>query len=370
MNPSRSMTASSPPRLRAAVAPRQARGGQAAQPADAGLALRHRHPREDGHAGLELEPAARGQRGVVGERLVGRRRRAGGGAGGAHAPLPLGRPGQPRLARGEGRGRHALEQPAGRGGGGGAVRIPVAGLEHHHVAGGHQRQAEAARSGDALGQERTARRPAHAQPQSARARVPGAGGGGGGGRHAGGEERGGEGRRLDHHVQPGVRGAERARQVEVGVEVPGGEHRAQVGVAAAVERQQQRAGPRVRGRGHLGAEQRDQPGRAGRLVEGDRQVEVVAVGERQRAVAQRGRPLDQCRGRGRAPEQRAVRAHPQGDEGHVRLPRDTRRPYFVSEGVRSTKPCSSSGTWPLRRSARPETSTPWPNASRTPSKAR
>ena len=116
------------------------------------------------------------------------------------------------------------------------------------------------------------------------------------------------------------------REVEVGLEVPGGEDAAQVGVAAAVDRDEQGRGAGVGGwrrvprrleRRDLGAQQGGEAFGPRRAVEADGEVEVVAVGERERRVAEFERALDQRLGRGGAEEERAVRAHPQRDKaGH------------------------------------------------------
>jgi len=69
-----------------------------------------------------------------------------------------------------------------------------------------------------------------------------------------------------------------------------GEKLAHVGVAAAIEREQQHL---VRPAGDRAAEQRHESLGARALVEADRQVEVVAIGERQGAVVELERPLHQ-----------------------------------------------------------------------------
>jgi len=282
--------------------------------------------------------AAGGERGVVGERLVGRLGHAGGGTGRAHASRPLAGAREPGFARGESGGRHALEQFARGGGHGDAVHVPVVRLEHHDVAGRDQRQAQPPRRRDALAQGAPVRGaafggdPAHAQPQPARARAvtrrPGVHAGGS--RYAGRQQRRGEPWRLDHDVQSGVPLRECSHEVEAGVELPRREHGAEVGVAAPVERDEQRTRAPSRGSGlcrahgrgrcgaqrHLGAEQRLESLGARGAVERQGEVEVVAIREGHGIVAQRQRPLDQCPRRRGAVEQRAVRADPQRDERH------------------------------------------------------
>jgi hypothetical protein len=101
--------------------------------------------------------AAGGERSVVGERFVGRLGHAGGGTGRAHAACPLVGAREPGLARGEGGGRHALEQFAGGCGHRDAMHVPVARLEHHDVAGRDQRHAQPSRGRDAFAQGARAR---------------------------------------------------------------------------------------------------------------------------------------------------------------------------------------------------------------------
>ena len=308
--------------------------------------------------------AAGGERGVVGERFFGRFVHAGCVTGRTHAPRPLVGAREPGLARGEGGGRHALEQFASGRGHGDAVHVPIARFEHHDIAGRDQRQTEPPRGRDTLAQGTPARGPTlggdptYAQPEPARARAAPRRTGvqAGGGRHPRHLQCCGESRRLDHDVQSGVQLGERAHEIEIGVELPCREHGAQVGVTAPVERDEQRAGTPPRDSGlcradggarciaqrHLGAEQRRESRRARGAVERQGEVEVVAVRERQGVVAQRQGPLDQDLWRRGSAQQRTARAHAQRDEGH-----DAPR-HFVSEGVRSTKPCSSSASRPFR----------------------
>ena len=328
MKPSRSMIASSSA-SRAAAA--RSPAPQLERP---GLPRRQRGARKDRRAELEFEPAARGDLAVVGQRLSRRLGDPRPVAGRAHPPLPLRRAGEPRLARAERLTRHALEQLAGRRGDRDAVGLVVARMEQRGVAGRHQRQPQPAREGHApaepgalLGQ------PAQPHPQPAGARVARRGPRHAGRRrHAGAMQRDRQPRRLDHHVEPGGVLGDAAREVEAVVEMARGQDAAQVGVAAPVERQQQRRGAGLEPR-DLGAQQRREPRGARRAVEAHREVEVVAVGERERSVAQLERALDQRLGRGGAEQQRAVRARAQRDEGaHGACPAGVPRRARLSGG--------------------------------------
>ena len=88
--------------------------------------------------------------------------------------------------------------------------------------------------------------------------------------------------------------------------MPVGEQSAEVAEPAPIDRQQQRV---ARRRGELGAEQRREPLGTRVLVEANREVEVVAIGERERAVPERQRAIDERLGRGDAVQQRAMRPH-------------------------------------------------------------
>ena len=228
------------------------------------------------------------------------------------------------------------------------MRLVVARLQHPDVARGDRRHAQSPCLGQARAQPRAfGGKPAHAQPHAARARALAV-------RsyepapdlvrrahrcwHAGRKERGGECWRLDDDVQPGRVRGDRVHELEVVAQVARGEHRAQTRPTAPVERDQQRtrpqrrarcpftpepAGVRQRARGvgqrrDLGPEHGRDAAAARRVQEPHRQVEVVAVGQTERAVAQFGRARAQRLGRGDARQQRAMRPHPQGCEQTTR----------------------------------------------------
>ena len=287
---------------RSDVTPRQAGARQLAQALLAAHAGRERSAREDRRSHLELEPAARRQRDVVRQGLGRRLGSPGTRAHRAHAPRPFGGHGEPRLARRERVRCHALDQLAVRCGDRHAMRVVVAWIEHHHVAGRDQREPERTRGVHARGERsHFGAQAAHAHPQSGRRAARSAGQRSGlrlGRREPGGQQRGGQPGRLDHHVQPAALLAERDRQVEMRIEMAAREQRAQARVAAAVGGQHQRAPGGVR---DLGAGDRLQALGAGRLHEAHREIEVVAIGERQRAQAARERAFDQRLGRSQRP---------------------------------------------------------------------
>jgi hypothetical protein len=101
------------------------------------------------------------------------------------------------------------------------------------------------------------------------------------------------------------------------------EQSAEIRVAAAIDRQQEH---RVRAKRQLGAEQRYQPVRVRVAIEANREIEVVAVCQRECLIPAFERGLNECFGRGEPEQQRAVRAHAQRDErAHRVLPCAARR---------------------------------------------
>jgi hypothetical protein len=195
---------------------------------------------------------------------------------------------------------HALEQLARGRGDRGAMRRMIARREHHAIAGRDQGNAEPARSRDAFGEAKTlARQAAEADPEPAlrgasRPRRTEGIALSTRRRHARSQERGGEPRRLDDQVEPRRRralvGGECRDEIEGGIEVPRGDERAQARIAAPIERDHQRL---VGAGSERAAEERRQPLGPRGLIETDREVEVVTIGEREALVAKLERALDQ-----------------------------------------------------------------------------
>ena len=166
--------------------------------------------------------------------------------------------------------------------------------------------AECARLGQTRAQARAlARQPTHAEPQSAAMREHACAffARGNRRRHTCRDQCGDQRRGFDNNVQACVQLAHRTHEIEARFKLARGDQRAQVGPAATIERQQQHARgeccmPRCNSWrrcriecGELGAGQRSETRGPARLEETHRQIQIVAIGERERGVPALGRAL-------------------------------------------------------------------------------